>query len=457
MIVNERTLRNHHNLAPQYGELTRALCEGDDGPPWTLDLSRPDLPRFMSDFYYAVSTWPLLISGETRERFTSIVMRVPPLVFRVAHRYYGERRARFHARYGLPDLAYDRLLDPGETGNMLFRCDLVLVDDVPKLLEVNVGSRAGGWEVDWFWPQLARLVRSRPAWRHWTLSHINTLEEFCRFMLRAVRSHVGEEAPGTILVILAPYFVQYGFDQELAALHRRAMAGVPRPGKLLFDVDIDNVAVNADGRVEYRGEVIDAIMATSEHVTMPPELCDAHLRKQLFYPDNGLHMVATDKTHFAVLHLARAAGWLDSEDARLVDDHVPWSAFLTTDVVEWEGVKAPAPELALTDKDQWVLKRGLSCQGRDVSVGAFLSNEEWAAAIERAGTNGDWIIQRYCRPDRLYAPSGAAGIAEQDAVWGVFGLGREYGGTFGRLIEPDRGRGVVNAARGAKMSVVLEV
>jgi hypothetical protein len=125
-------------------------------------------------------------------------------------------------------------------------------------------------------------------------------------------------------------------------------------------------------------------------------------------------------------------------------------------VVEWEGDEAPVRDLALARKDDLVLKRGTSRQGMHVVVGRCLSDSECAAAVECAGRKASWLVQQYCQSDRLYAPDGR-GVTEHDAVCGVFGLGREYGGAFVRLMDSTVSRGEVNAARGEKEGAVLEV
>jgi hypothetical protein len=433
------------------------FCEDEEARFWRIDKNLPEFPPFVPRFYHRVSPWPLLFSSKTRDRLMGLVREVPALILRAARQYYEHDPAAFRARYQLPSRAYEKLSDADEQSSLLFRCDFMLVDDNPRLLEVNVGSRCGGWQVHWFWPQLAEMIRRRRLSRDWKVSHTSILEMFCRYIHRSSHAHIGDIATGNILVIIAPYFTELNFAQEAAAVYDKALAGVSSPGKLLFDEDVEGLSINSDGRVEYHGLVIDALMASSEHVTMPPELCEAHLRKLVFYPDNRLHMMVTDKTNFAVLHLARAAGWLNEHDARLVEHHVPWSAFLTTDMVRWNGAMASARDLALARREALVLKRGVSCQGKEVFVGRFLADDEWATAIERAGTSGDWIIQEYCPPDRLYAPNDDHEVTEHDAVWGMFGLGQEYGGVFARLMEPHVGCGVINAHRGAKMGLVLEV
>jgi len=116
------------------------------------------------------------------------------------------------------------------------------------------------------------------------------------------------------------------------------------------------------------------------------------------------------------------------------------------------------PERVRAGRADLVLKRGMSNQGKHVFVGRYLTDDEWSAALESVDTPGDWIVQAYCPPDRLYAPddTGTAPV-EHEAIWGVFGFGQTYGGAFGRLMPCDQSRGVINSARGAKECAIFEV
>lgn len=460
-VIDERTLANHYDLSPEGGELTRALCQDEQARRLGLDFRAPGAPRFLAEYEYPVSPWPVLISDRTRQRFAALVSRVPALIRRAILRYYRHDLPGFSAHYGLPEIAYRLLLEtPDEIRRMIVRYDLAFVENALRILEVNVGSTCGGWQTGWLWPQLAARAAGyggAPAAR---LAHTSTVEAFCRHLHESVQGHLGGRAVGRTLIVMEQVFLDRRFDGELAETHARVLANAPGRGRLVFDSSLDGVRIGAGGRAEHRGHVIDCVVTTAETPRSAGDLiralARAHLQGRVFYPDHPLHLMLGDKANLALLHACKTAGWLTPEDAGLVEEYVPWAASLADGVVERRGEVLQVQELARRRQDQLVLKRGVSRQGNDVFVGRFLSQREWLDALALAGADGTWLLQDYCQSDRLYAPSGDR-VAAHDTVWGVFGFGREYGGGFGRLMAAGGGQGVINSARGAKEFVILDV
>lgn len=458
MSSDDVVLGNHFQLSRECGELTQWLC-GNPPHSFSIDFKAPGLPSFLGQYFYEVSPWPVLISAQVREQFSEVVREFPALMSRCILKFYEGDLAGFSARYQVPELIYHLLGETeGGADDQLVRYDLVLVDRQPKLLEANVGSNIGGWQISWLWEQLAESVKRHPAGGDWSLSHTSPAESFLRHIHRATHAHVGAKAVGNVLLMVDEFYLKHGFHKDLSAIYQRLVAETELPGKLLFACDLEGLSFNAAGRAVLRGEIVDCVLMTASSQKMGAELSRAHVRRLLFYPDNAIYTMLGDKTNFAVMHAMRNAGKLSANDARLVEHLVPWSAFLTEQPVVWGDRSGTVRELSLAYKDDLVLKRGLSFQGKDVFVGRFQTPEQWAQAIEAAGTTGDWLVQEYCRPDRLYAPAAESGaVDEHDAVWGVFGFGRSYGGSWGRMMKSATGEGVVNSARGAKEFLVLEV
>lgn len=458
MSVDDVVLRNHFHLSRECGELTEWLCGAEPGV-FTIDFKAPDLPSFLGQYFYQVSPWPVLISEQVRDQFSEIVRELPALMCRCILKFYENDLAGFSARYQVPELAY-HLLGETEAGadDQLVRYDLVMVGQRPRLLEANVGTNIGGWQISWLWQQLADNVKRHPDAAQWSLSHTSPAESFLRHVHRATHAHVGAKAIGNVLLMVDDFYLEHGFHQDLSTLYQRIAAETNLPGKLLFACDLDGLTFNAAGRAVLRGEIVDCVLMTASSKKMGAELSRAHVRRLVFYPDNAIYTILGDKINFAVMHAMRSAGKLCAVDSRLVEQLVPWSAFLTEQPLVWGDRRGTARELSLAHKDELVLKRGFSFQGKDVYVGRFQSEAEWARAIAAAGTSGDWLVQEYCEPDRLYAPAVESGaIDEHDVVWGVFGFGRDYGGSWGRMMKSATGEGVVNSARGAKEFLVLEV
>jgi hypothetical protein len=455
LALDERVLRNHYNLSRACGDLTRVLFERADASRLPLRKDAPEVPRLLTEFRYEVSPWPLLISAETRERFARIIREVPPLLRRATLRFYENDLPAFSASYKVPEATYELLARmPEEMEKMLVRYDLVLVEDRPQILEINVGSKIGGWQIGWYWQQLAERIASDAELQGWTVSHTSTAEAFCAFMHRSVYEHVGSESTGTIVAVVEQNFLDRRFHEELSALHDRVVASSPLPGQMVFAVNTGTIETDARGRIRYDGRVVDGYVAAMGQP--PDQVSEAHIRKTIFTPDNTLHRIFSDKLNFAMLHAAKTAGMLDEADARLVDHYIPWAASFGVEAVEYEGRMTSVRELALARKHEMVVKRGMSRQGKHVVVGRFVSDDEWSRAVDRAVEKKHWLLQHYCPPDQLYVPN-EQGAAEHNVVWGIFGCGPSFGGAFTRMMDPSIGEGVINAARGAKEAVVLEV
>ncbi len=87
-MLDKRILRNHDHLSTQCGELTRDLCADEHAHAFQVDLAAAGLPRFLAEYAYPVSPWPLLISSAVKATFANIVREAPSLIGRAILRFY---------------------------------------------------------------------------------------------------------------------------------------------------------------------------------------------------------------------------------------------------------------------------------------------------------------------------------------------------------------------------------
>ncbi|MFZ9889034.1 MAG: glutathionylspermidine synthase family protein [Myxococcota bacterium] len=91
--------------------------------------------------------------------------------------------------------------------------------------------------------------------------------------------------------------------------------------------------------------------------------------------------------------------------------------------------------LDVTDRDmlrreraQWVLKSDYGCEGDEVIVGAYVSDEQWQRALE-AALPGVWCVQRFFRISPITGPDAAPWLPN----YGVYLVGGHAAGLFVRL------------------------
>jgi len=204
-----------------------------------------------------------LISAEIRTTFDRIVQEVPSLIARGILAFYAGDSDGFRARYRLPPVVFQLLPEMrNELTDLVVRYDIALVERQPKLLEINVGSKCGGWQV-------------------------------------------------------------------VRAMYARIVAESSTGGEVKFDDTFGAMTFDASGRVRHRGEIVDCVLISASDLQVPAELSLAHFRRLVFCPDNRLRALIADKANFAILHAVKAAGGLDARDAGLVDDYIPFAAFLS--------------------------------------------------------------------------------------------------------------------------------
>lgn len=75
-------------------------------------------------------------------------------------------------------------------------------------------------------------------------------------------------------------------------------------------------------------------------------------------------------------------------------------------------------------KEEWVLKSDFGCEGEEVVIGRYASDEIWQKSLEQA-SRGRWVAQRYFN----------AAMVEDDMIpnYGVYIIGGEVAGLFTRL------------------------
>lgn len=116
------------------------------------------------------------------------------------------------------------------------------------------------------------------------------------------------------------------------------------------------------------------------------------LNPQLFTnSDLGLSSVLYDnKVNLALLWDPRTQSLLTDEEIELVKTYIPRSAC----------VQAANPE-ASGNKNQWVLKKGIGFQGKNVVVGSETDSSDWSHHLQQAAKEGGYILQEAVTPLRL--------------------------------------------------------
>lgn len=432
-----------------------------------FDIRHESVPAFLHGYPYAVSAWPIFVTRRIiREHFEPLIASMPHVLYRALRARFNDSRA-IAEYFGWPELISHILGQaPVDPRDLLIRYDAVLDAGGLRLLENNCGSSAGGWQDDYFQPQmrtrLARLAQSHAS----SFGYRPILQSLFNALAGGISRRKPAGASGNLLVhwTLSPGGPNLAdFRDSLQSAYDAVKPSSLADGRIVLFREFEEIGFTAAGEVTAHGEIMDALLLGDRPVTDIPQamlnrLIAAHLREQLLFPDSPLHALLSDKGLLALMHECRTAGLLDAADCALIERYVPWTARLLDEEVLLEGVRVPLIRRVLAQKDDFVIKKFDSSSGRDVVVGRHTDAATWERMIRSyAVPQTRWIVQQFCAPSLLDLPDAELGVVPHPLIWGIFSYGGEYAGAFVRTDRALGRRGVINSATGATELPVFEV
>ena len=322
-----------------------------------------------------------------------------------------------------------------------------------KIVELNCGAGIGGWQIHWMdgqyrkQPGLDRFLAGRACHSR----HIP--REFMAYLIRAM---VERGLPCRLVMVTNRDFAHRGGPAAVRAIFDEALQPFGRDGEIRFVEDPSGLQPRADG-IYHQGSRIGAFVGAEGMADLTPMLLRAALANQLFWPDSPLDTVLGDKRALALLYQHRDSGLFSPAEQALVDEFIPWSAPVRPGTVRYEGREQSLETLLRQQPAQFVVKAAQGMQGDDVFIGKYAPPAQWDAVVSRALAEPGWLAQGFCASLPFYGQRGDSGYGVFDVIWGVFGFGNRYGGTWLRLMDKDSGDGVINSSKGAQEAIVYEV
>lgn len=419
----------------------------------------------MQNYEYSFCNWPVIISKKQSMVFDQFVKTLPALIFKVINQRFGQDYTAFANYINESEFVCRMLLNMGsDPRDLLIRHDVIIADQKIKLIEVNAGSRIGGWQLDWIYPSFAEVLKRFSQTSEWNLENRPIVSNMFLAILKSILRRRGANASGNILVLVDNPSSYAYFNEVLEFLrqqYRIAQKGLFPNGKLVICHDASEVTIKSGGEVYCHEEEIDgAIIPTDEGTQIDPNiyfsLSNSHLRGKLVFPDSPYSVVIGNKALLALLHDAINTLSLSEAEVRFIRDHIPWTTKLINQRVTWCDETIELSDLLMSHRENLVIKKSNSMQGRDVFIGKNSSPEEWKKIYQEYCADNDWLVQGYCEPDLMSVCHPESGVIAAKSVWGIFDFGGSYSGAFIRAMPATENKGVINSATGATELLVLE-
>lgn len=387
---------------------------------------------------------PRLYSRETHERFAYIAETTYSILSKVM-REYLENPSYRHVYDIDPRLVELILLPRGYDALLPFaRVDLFLNEDdmSAQFCEFNADGSSGMNENREI---TASIANSEPFKAFAAAHQVRTcneelfagwVDEFLKiydtYDSKAANPHVAivdflENAITEEFKIFAGLFAERGIECSVYDVRDLAFENGELIGKKAF-YGRDNAKIDAIWRRSVTNDIIDNWEASQALISAARE------RKVALIGSFAGHLVH-DKQIFQVLHMPETQALLTDEENAFVRDTVPFTSFLTSDVVAERNVKAT--------RENWIIKPTDAYGSKDVFAGSNYTDEQWAEIVDAhvdSKAGAPFLVQRYCTPFKtlaipLYGTEADATVKPllYNNMEGLYIYNGRFTGVFSRL------------------------
>lgn len=388
---------------------------------------------------------PPVLDRAALDELADVGTRLAALVTGMPGRVFGDDLDAWLAFLGVPDADAALMRHACEhprwrrSATAFMRPDLVLTDDGPRLVELNVSTPIGGMStVDPYATAVhdsvfAAFLADRGLRLDRTHAEASWLATFADLVDRR-----GEERPHVFEAVADPASADSG---------RRFFVDMVRSGGydiscgLVTDLDV------CPGGVFFQGRKVSVVVTlytwyeTKRFV--PPALTTAlmDLAAEGIVDLVGSPVTALfdDKANLELL--ATHPDLLDPAEQALVAKHIPETFRLTPSTVA----------RAVAEREDLVCKPSSAYGGKGLVFGAATGDREWAALLRDRLTHPEgYVCQRKVRPAMIDLP-GAPG---QEIIAGPLIFGGTHAGTYLRQAPP-RDNTAINVTEGATSAAAL--
>ncbi|OQW51902.1 MAG: hypothetical protein A4S09_09550 [Proteobacteria bacterium SG_bin7] len=334
------------------------------------DFRLPIMPRFFTDLELAQLE-------QTTNQFLALVRSVPQRIFK-------NDIEKISVEFGLPELKAKWITDyfPPDFNTIGWaRPDAYVWEDNVQFMEQNLTTGIGGFSfvelVNRFFEEHPAILQLRAKYDLQPLSVIEGIRNFFNeptFRGKQV-GYLDAIVPETGRV----------YDMEGSFL----VDELKKRGALIHYFETEH-ATSKNDKVYFDGKHIEVFLRN-----FPGDLISARLKdlmpilkscgaRNCFMVETPYDLVLMNKLILAYLSDEKYRHYFSKSESDFLDKVLPWTRRFNSELVS----------VAEREKNNFVLKKGIGWQGRQVVMGANSSVDDWKGAIANALRDGDWILQK---------------------------------------------------------------
>ncbi|MEM6685367.1 MAG: hypothetical protein AAF617_06170 [Bacteroidota bacterium] len=427
-----------------------------------IEIDEEKVHWFFRGFKYPISSWPVVINQKLTKSLEEVSAFVPSMLQKIPALYFNNNINDIADFYfdGNKNKAKFSLMCHNKNVEVSCRLDLTYTEDGFKVLEVNMGSSIGGMEFQNFEPLIKELhpELQQPSNGNYYNSK-KTQNIYVKFLVEKVLEFVTDVEEVNIFLVndknqdahLKEMILGFYNDLLSSELQHRNKKGT------VYSDRIDTLKF-VNNQLTYQGNSVQAVLILDfALVDITPAIFRAFINNKVYFPDHPGTMFVGDKRNLALLRRLAVNNKFEAAENALILQYIPWTEIVEDVTVSYNGKSYEMLTLLRTHKDDFVIKISDGLQGNNVFVGKFLSSHEWEKAISQSLESKNYIAQKFSDSIALNAPNAKNEWIPHKLIWGAFGFGKTYGGTWVRMSANKNDSGIINSATGAVEAIVYEV
>ncbi|WP_430408757.1 hypothetical protein [Kordia sp.] len=427
-----------------------------------IKIDIDEIPTVFHNFKYPISSYPVILNKKQSQKIEEVSTLIPKLLQKIPALYFQNDTKKIADFYFNGDevVAQFSLMCQEQEVPISCRLDLSLTATGFKVLEVNMGSSIGGVELQNFEP----IIRNK----HTVLSDTTKGEQFIfrktqdlyiQFIVTQILKFTKTQSSKINLFLVYDVnadksereIVKSFFNEIL----QKELQRIGKTGNVYMDT-IASLKMQIDGLYHKKNSIHGVLILDFALRNISPDLFRSFIMNTVYFPDHLGTMFMRDKRNLALLRRLANEGTFESKQNELVLEYIPWTEIVEDAMVTYENKTQNIITLIKENKDKFVIKIIDGLQGKDVFVGKFMSMTDWKKAIAEALQSKKYIAQEFSDSLNLLAPNKENEWVPQKLVWGSFGFGDTYAGSWVRMSPVKTTSGVINSATGAVEAIVYE-
>jgi len=410
--------------------------------------------------------WPLFISSRLNREFARASVSVFELIKAIPHRIFALDPAAMSQYYQLPVEHLEHCLYGLSTKHIkefLGRGDFILSSTGLKCIEYNVTSSLGGMQSP-FWepmylqvPLIAKLIKDLQL--KITLNNViaNLIEHLAEVNLEWFPN---EEEMNIAFVIhdlktLALMSIS-GQAKKIDQMYTDTLREKTNhmKGNVIFCL-FEELIIKGD-YLYYKDKRIHSVL-DNFRAEFPVEFLEILKKENVLIYNGAISRVLSSKLNISVLSEHEDSELFTLEEQETIKRYIPWTRKMVPGLTTYNGEQVNLEDMMISAREQLVLKPSQGYGGKGIHVGHYTREDQWQDIVQQAFHEGNWVVQERIETPPLLFQWGENGCAEHESVWGFYVYGPRYGGIWLRVLPCQISEGLVNAHKGAKMPIVIEM